>query len=357
MPFPRPTLRQIVTRVAADIQSRLPGTDALLRVTLLGILGRALAGAIHELYGYAEWIYRQIFPDTCGETMLLRWAAIWGVERQAAKIAKGTVTFTGAPGTSIRRRDVRLRSGAGVEYLGNQGRTAIGDGGTLEFRVRAAEAGAAGNADTGVTLTLVSPIAGVESAAPVSTAIAGGADIEGVEALRQRVLERIRNPPRGGNEEDYEAWARESHQDVTRAWARPRASGLGTVTVYAMTDDVTEDGIPAAAVILSMRDYIARRRPVGAEVTSAAPVAEAIDITITSVTPDTADVRAAIAAELADTILRDSEPGGTILLSHLREAISTAAGETDHDITVPAGDVTVQANQIPVLGDITWPGG
>ena len=357
MPYQRPALADLDTRVAADIASRLPGTDARLRVTLLGIMARVFAGAIHELYGYGDWIARQAFPDTAEEAELLRWAEIWGVERNAAKIAKGTVTFTGAPGTNIRRRDVRLRSGAGVEYLGNQGRTAIGGGGTLEFRVRAAEAGAAGNADTGVTLTLISPIAGVQSAAPVSTAIAGGADIESIESIRGRLLDRIKSPPRGGTAADYVAWALAAHQDVTRAWARERASGLGTVTVYLMTDDTTANGIPLAAVVTAAQAYIDARRPVTAAVTVAAPAAEAIAITITSVTPDTEDVRAAIAAELADTILRDGEPGGTILLSHLREAISTAAGETDHVITVPAADVTLQANQIAVLGDITWPGG
>ena len=62
----------------------------------------------------------------------------------------------------------------------------------------------------------------------------------------------------------------------------------------------------------------------------------------------------AIEAELADLIRRESEPGGTLLVSHIREAISTAQGETDHELTSPTADVTVQATQITTLGTVTF---
>jgi uncharacterized phage protein gp47/JayE len=84
-----------------------------------------------------------------------------------------------------------------------------------------------------------------------------------------------------------------------------------------------------------------------------APVAVPLNFTI-FVTPNTADVKAAVTAELTDLLRREAVPGGTILLSHIREAISIATGETNHTISVPAADVAHTTGQIATMGTITW---
>jgi uncharacterized phage protein gp47/JayE len=71
-------------------------------------------------------------------------------------------------------------------------------------------------------------------------------------------------------------------------------------------------------------------------------------------TADTTAIRAAVSAELTDLFVREGTPAGTILLSHIREAISQAAGETDHILTVPSANVVMGAGAIPVLGTVTW---
>ena len=286
MPFDRPGLAVLDERLAADIESRLPGTDPKLRRSLLGLLARAVAGAHHELYGYLDWIARQVFPDTADAAELDRWSRIWGVRRLAATHAAGTV----------------WRAESGAEYETASGVT-IADGG----------------------------------------------------ALRLRLLFRIQSPPRGGTADDYVMWARAVHPDVTRAWATPLASGLGTVTIHFMTDDATGDGVPTTTVVDAVQDDIDARRPVTAAVTVSAPTAVALDVTIGSLAPDTAAVRAAIQGEIKDLILRESAPGATILISHIREAISAAAGETDHVLTSPGADVDHAASQIAVEGTFTWP--
>jgi uncharacterized phage protein gp47/JayE len=53
-------------------------------------------------------------------------------------------------------------------------------------------------------------------------------------------------------------------------------------------------------------------------------------------------------------LLRDAEPGGTILISHIREAISIAAGEVDHVLSAPAANVTHASGQLATFGAITW---
>ena len=64
-------------------------------------------------------------------------------------------------------------------------------------------------------------------------------------------------------------------------------------------------------------------------------------------------------AELADLLLREAQPEGgddegTILISHLQEAISTAAGETDHSLISPVGDVSHSLGEMAIMGIITW---
>ncbi|HYF35448.1 MAG TPA: baseplate J/gp47 family protein, partial [Prosthecobacter sp.] len=100
-------------------------------------------------------------------------------------------------------------------------------------------------------------------------------------------------------------------------------------------------------------------RPVTAEVFVEAPVAVPLNFTIrlknaAGATESSATIRAAVEAELEDLIRRDAEPGGTILFSRIREAISTAAGEFDHSITVPAADITHDDDEIATMGTITW---
>ena len=352
MPYDRPTLMELDEQLRADITSRLPGTDPLLRRSFLGALARGIAGSVHELYGFQAWIADQAFPDTAEDAELLRWAAIWGVEPVAASKAEGAILVEGTAGTVIPAATV-WRSGADQDYITLVEFTipAAGNGNT---DVEAVVAGAAGNAPVGLILSLVSPINGLGSQSNVSTALAGGADIESIASVRTRLLARIQDPPRGGTSEDYEFWSRSAHPDVTRAWARPLAGGLGTVTVYFMTDDAQDDGIPDAATVSTVNAYIQGLRPVTADVTVSGPVASALNVAINNVTPSTQAVMDAIEAELADLIRRESEPGGTLLVSHIREAISTSQGETDHELTSPVADVTVQATQITTLGTVSF---
>ena len=91
-----------------------------------------------------------------------------------------------------------------------------------------------------------------------------------------------------------------------------------------------------------------------ADVTVAAPAASPIAFTINNVEPSTQAVMDAIEAELADLIRRESEPGGTLLVSHIREAISTAQGETDHELTSPTADVVELATEIATLGAVNF---
>lgn len=349
MSYSRPTLRTLIDRVIADINARLPDADARLAFSNLNVLAYVNAGTAHGIYGFIDWLSRQIIIDTAEVEFLDRWAGIWGVERKAAAPATGNVTFTGTNGSTIAIGTLAQRAD-GVQYQ----TTALGtiSGGSTTVAVVAVEGGAASNAVAGVALSLVSPVTGVNGSATVASGdLTGGSDRETDDALRDRLLARIHQPPHGGAANDYEAWALEV-AGVTRAWVYPAELGLGTVTVRFVRDDDASI-IPDAAEVAAVQAHIDALRPVTAQVTVVAPVAVPLNFTI-QLTPNTATVRAAVQAELEDLIKRESEPGGAILLSHIREAISIAAGETNSIVTVPAADVTHTTGQMATMGTITW---
>lgn len=351
MPFQRPTLTALIERILADLSSRMIGSDgAVLRRSVLGVLGRAEAGASHELHGHLDWIANQIIIDTAEAEYLERWANVWGIRRKAAEFAIGSVTFTGFHGAVIPSGTLLQRQD-GLQ-VATTAESTIPAGGTVAAAVQAQTAGATGNTTAGVQLSLVQPIAGVQNSATVSAGgLTNGSDTEDDDGLRARLLSRIQAPPSGGSATDYVQWALEV-PGVTRAWCSPQEMGAGTVTVRFVRDD---DGsiIPDAAEIDAVRAHIEDLRPVTAELFVAAPTAKPLDMTI-ALNPNTAAVQSAVLAEITDLLRRESEPRGTILLSHLREAVSIAPGEIDHNIILPAADFDCDTGEIAVLGDITF---
>lgn len=354
MPFDRPILPQIITRIQTDQESRLDGTEPRLRRSALGVLARAEAGVAHGLHGHIDWTARQIMPDTAESEILARQAAWWGVSRKAASAAIGSVIAIGADGSIIPIGSVLQRSD-GVEYTTDADATIAG--GTATVAVTCETGGQDGNGVAGVALTFVSPVAGVQSLATVDGGgLTGGADIEDDESLRDRFQARVQEPPQGGSRADFERWVLEV-AGVTRVWVLPQWLGPGTVGVFFVRDDDAEM-IPDAAEVLAVQDYIDTVRPVTADVTVIAPVAVAVDMTI-SLNPNTSAVQAAVSAELADlfrreAVVEDGAGSGTILISHIKEAISLATGETDHALVIPAANVTFSPGEIGTLGALTF---
>lgn len=351
MPFQRPNLPELIEQKETDIEARLPGADARMRRSNLNVLARVQAAGDHGLYGFIEWISKQMLPDTAEAEFLDRHAKVWGITRTAASFASGNVTFAGTNGTTIPAGTKLKRSNDTIYTMPNE---ALIGSATVTTAVFADAAGADSNGDAAGAINLLSPIAGLTSQATIAAGgLTGGADTEMDEAHRERVMARIQQPAHGGAGFDYVTWALEQ-PGVTRAWVYPQELGLGTVTVRFMMDDIYSDGIPLASDVNALQAAIDLVRPVTADVTVVAPVADPLNIATLSITPSNSIIQAAIEAEVADLILRSSEPGGTSLISHLREAISIAAGETDHALTDPSADITRSIGQIAVVGTYPW---
>jgi len=351
MAFNRPTLSELKDRIRADVDNRLLGAHARLRHTVLGKLAEAIAGAVYLIHGHLVWESKQIHPDTADGEHLDRHGDLRDISRKAATKSNGNIIITGTNGTDI-PAGTEVQRADGVAFITDALATIAA--GTATVAVTAVVAGVNGVTLAGVTVTLSSPLAGINSNATVDAGgLTGGADIESDDAYRIRVTERWRKPTQGGNKNDYITWAQDV-AGVTRSWCYPLENGAGTVVVRFMMDDVyPSDGIPQPGDVTTVQAYLNSLRPATANVDVQAPIAKAIAMTI-AITPDTAQIRADVEAEIKDLFRRRAEPGGTIYLSQINEAISIAQDEEDHTLTIPAADVTSLPSEIPVVGVITW---
>ena len=344
--FSRPVLADLIARTRADVQSRLP-RDETLRWDDAEVYARVQAGAADALYGYLDWLARQIIYDTAETEILERWANIWGVTRKIASNATGTATFTGSNGAAI-AAGLTLTAYDGTEYETTD--AAVIASGTATVPIAASVAAAAGNRLAGEILTLVTPQAGANATATAGE-LSGGADLESDEALRARFLDRIRTQPQGGSAADYVRWALEV-SGVTRAWAYPLELGPGTVTVRFVRDD-DASLLPDAGEVATVQAYIDTFRPVTAAVTVVAPTSTAQAFTITAPTGLTIDQKTIIEDELAALLLTVA-PGGKLYTEEANQIITATSGQFAHFITSPASDVTYSTGQIPVMGVVTW---
>jgi uncharacterized phage protein gp47/JayE len=349
MSFNRPTLSELIERGRADIESRLPGADTRLRHSLLDVLSRTHAGAASGLYGYVDFVARQIPFDTAEDEILARWASIWGVQRKAAVSSTGMLRFTGTNGSAIPAAVQLTRVDGGVYRTTAAGVIA---GGEAIIAVESIDGGPGADMAEDGTLTLSSAVAGVNAVATVQApGLTGGAAEENDADLLARFLQRVRQPPEGGSRSDYERWALEL-PEVTRAWVYPAWMGIGTVGITFVLDD-REDIFPGSADLLEMEVHLDVRKPVTAELVVFAPVPRPVDMII-RLTPNTGPVQDAVLAELDDMFARDSEPGGTLRLSRIREAISLAQGETFHDLELPSTDPVSGPGEMLTLGEVTF---
>lgn len=345
--FNRPQLSDLVSRIRADVASRL-AVDNPLRRADMEVYSRVLAASANGIYAYLDWIARQILPDTADAEMLDRHAAIWlTVPRMPAVAALGTATFTIQSGAYIPAGTL-LNAFDGIQYQTAADATNVGL--TATAPIAAIVAAMAGNRAAGQTLTLASPVAGVLPSA-LGSLIAGGTDIESDSSLRARIINTIQNPPHGGDALDYMTWSL-NVAGVTRAWVYPQELGAGTVTVRFMRDN-DANPIPDSTGVANVQTYLNLVRPVTASVTVVAPIAAPINFSI-ALTPNTTAVKAAVTTALAALITRDAVPGGPILWSHLNEAIALSTGETDHVLSTPSANVTNTTGGISTMGTITW---
>ncbi|MCZ6928671.1 phage baseplate protein [Serratia marcescens] len=354
MAFNVPTTRQIIRTGIQDLEVELDQ-----QIPIVGVeraLNIAFSGALRDIYDYQSWIVNQIIPsDKSDDETIIDTARNEGVIRKSAAYASGPVVFTA---TSPVPLDTSMQTQDGVSY--HVIATESPSGGQVRVTVQADEVGTSGNLASGDVLTLVSPIAGVNSDGVVATeGVSGGADIETISELLTRLLYRKRNPPVGGALHDYVIWATQT-AGVSRAWAFDNWHGVGTVGL-AWVYDQRDDIIPTDTDRAAMQSYLFRHqdpatsdwvgKPGGVEVWPIPLTLKPLDMEI-RVVPDTTATRNATLLNL-NALFRSISPGDTLLLSSIRTAIGSATGVTDYELSL-TGNQTSENYELITLGAVTW---
>lgn len=359
MPFQKPNLTTIIARIEADITSRLTGGVALLRYSLLAVLARVFGGAMHTVYGYLDYISKQVLVPTAEGRFLDLLGIMWDRPRIQATLAVGTVTFTGTNDALIPLNTILVRDD-GIEFLVTT--QAIIASGTATTDVSAIEAGTTGNMPVATTLSLLSPLPDIDDDSEVATGFDEAIDKELDPALRSRILERIKNPPAGGSESDYKQESKKV-AGVVNAYAFGDYDGLeftpGYVTVVIL--GVPPTYIPPAGVLTDVERALTDSgwKPVTAKITVEPIDPALIDSTI-KITPNTSEIQAIIEDNIDVLFQVEGTPGGTILLTHFESAIQ-AAGVDDYEITVlevdgspVSGNIVLTDYEFPVKDTITF---
>lgn len=353
--------------VRDDIASALSGA-APIGNSVLRVISDTNAGLGHLVLRYIDWLARQLMPDTAETDWLDRFAVIWiPPGRKVATYGFGVITITGTNLTTL--------------PVGSLFSTTSGDGTAATYQTT--EIVMVGSAPTpvpvaaitpgfiglviGNTMGLVTSVAGIDSSATI-TSFTDGVDTETDEQLRARVLFRIRQPPMGGDANDYVAWASEV-AGVTRAWAA-QEMGIGTITIRFMMDDLraTTDpltnGFPLSGDIDTVLAHVDTKRPVAIkDFFVFAPVPQPVSFTINNLFPSNAAVKAAIEANVsamlhdkarpAHTIDGVLQPAQTIYAAWVNEAIMGATGVEYFDLVMD--DLVMPANgYMGVLGSIVY---
>lgn len=358
MPITIPTLAEAIELVRQSFRANLKGSDAWLWPNNVNVSAKVIGGAVKPAYDFIDYVARQRFVSTADGEWLDKHGADYGLPRKAESYAEGSVTLDGVDGTSV-PAGLEIRRADGLRY------TLIGGGtvasSTVTVLVRANEPGKDGNALENVAVTLTAPFTGLTGSGVVATSgIGQGTDPETDQSYRARLLQRLQYPPRGGSATDYIAWAL-AVPGVTRVFVDPvtALNGRTSVGVWFLMDDTYTNGIPQPADVAAVAAHIETLRPAGAVVDVVAPVADTVNITITGLSPNTVQVRDAVALELATMFRREALVSTltspfTLYRSLLIEAIANATGEHHHTLTAPASDTAVATGHIPVLGTVTF---
>jgi uncharacterized phage protein gp47/JayE len=349
MPILRPTLTELIDRTTQDMLAGLALAEPLRRNDAV-VYASVLAATAHSLYGFAQWMGKQLFAHSADSEYLEQHAHYrLGFGRQPAICAHGQIIVQGTPGSSI-AQNTQLQRADGAIFLTTE--ACITEAEPQLLSVIALNPGAVGNTLRDTHLQFISPIAGVSSTAKASPeGLNGGRDSETDASLRQRVLDAQAAWPLYGKKGDYVIWAKQV-SGVTRAWEIAHDGAIQRLTLLIVCDGKNPIA-PDQRTIARVQSHLEQVKPLRAEVIVATPKFVPIHYRI-RLSPASAEAKATVEAELRDLLVRQAKPGGTMLLSHQRQAISNAAGEWDHELLWPDKNLMHTEREMASFGSISW---
>lgn len=268
-----------------------PDSDEYVRAT-------ALANELEVVEANAIVKADAAMPDTAeGEDLDVQLDA-YGLARRGAAGSVGAVVFE-ASAASIVATGTQLIDGAGLIYEVTTGGTySNGD----SIPIAAVSLGSETNHDDGDVLTWASaPTYSAPTAAVAAGGLVNGVDAEDDDTARERLLARLRTPPKSGNWQHVAEIAEESSPSVQKAFVYPAIQGGATlhvaVTAAPTATDKTRD-VATVTMTGTVVPYITGAMP------------EHVAMTITTVTNVEVDVAIGMTLPAAKTASPPGPGGG-----------------------------------------------
>ena len=312
----------------------------------------ALAAQLSSLWVQSDYVNRQCFPQTAGGEALTMHAQMRGLERGGAVRASGTLRFS-IPAALSRDlyipENTRCMTQDGTEFTTVSGVTLSTGSLYCDAPAEAVEAGISGNVPAGSIVIMQNAPVGVSSCANPA-AFTHGEDAEDDEKLRKRIMESYSSLPNGGNAAFYKSLVLDT-AGVAAATVLPRARGRGTLDIIV----ASYSGIPSDSLLASVSAKLDERREICVDIDVSAPTAVTVNISAELEINESSN--AAEVIENVETLLRGYFNGRllgkSVKLAQLGHIIYSVDGVENYTITSPSADVSIDPDELPVLGTLT----
>lgn len=343
----------------ANTSTWKPGAVARTIIYAAAVLGAAfstlqvaIARSAYLDYATGVWL-----------TLLARF--VYGVRRLEGSFATGHVVATNAGGGIYSGDPDDLIFRAGDREYRNTEPFTIGALSTVTIPVRAVEIGTAGDAAAGAITSMTTPLPGVTVTNPLALV---GTDPETDEQLRARCRAFLGSLSPNGPKEAYVYVATTSRRPdgsaigVTRVETVP--DGYGNVEVFVATASGSVSGEadnPETDLGIVSRNIKTMVEPIGVNAIVQSAIPKTINVTYeiwirrSSLTDTQIETRIESALVTWASSIRIGGHQGYVYVSAIKAAIARSLDEPPIriEITVPAADVVIAANEAPAIGLVT----
>lgn len=239
MAFSVPTLSDVSRTIENGFSSAFYGKSGVLRVGVLKVISKVVAGGCYLPILFCNYIWRNSFIDSCDVDNLVRFGGWYNLPHKVATPARGDVSVHFSGVATIPAGTILVEPNSGNEYETLESVSGNSSAIVRKVNVVALTAGAQGDLNGENLKFRDVEISNVNIYANV---ISGGASFdvsvngvveqwgESVESYRQRLKFRRQNPPMGGAKSDYKTET-EKFNAVSEAYVLPNYPTTNSVSV------------------------------------------------------------------------------------------------------------------------------
>ncbi len=290
------------------------------------------------------------FALTAKDEYLDRKVAEQNIVRREATCSRGTLRISGERGAVIPKGTLVASDKLLFE---TESASTIPEAGYIDLTAFSCTTGAAGNVGIGDIYRFPVTVPGLTKVENI-TEFEGGYDEESDESLLERYEEKVSRPNSSGNSNEYVQWAKEV-EGVSGVLVVPLWNGPGTVKVIITQSTSSSYDQPADELLVTdVATHIAKKRPIGANVTVEAALSVSITVSM-KLTMDSEvcseDITKALENYLSETALKKSyvsyaKIGGIVL------SVSGVEDYSDLTVNGEKENIILSPGEIPVFKEV-----